>query len=142
MEYQDNEGKSKRATLEKRDSLKQFIFGDKTPLPADLTNKQNIGDQNEDKPAVVSLSETNLDNHYAFSTISRNVCNTNHLSQMLEKGDSLKEIAFNNNLNEVVVYRVEDDMKQITSLLKKDSLREIVYCSGLNQNSKTYIHTN
>jgi len=142
MEYQDNEGKAKKATLEKRDSLKQFIFGDKTPLPADLTTKQNIGDQNEDKPAGVSLSETNLVNHYTFSSISRHVCNTNHLSQMLERGDSLKEIAFNNNLNEEVDYRVEDDMKQITSSFKKDSLREIVYCSGLNQNSETYIHTN
>jgi len=111
MEQVENNVNKKKAALEKRDSLKMIMS---------VGNKEMLCQPEKDSK--------NTDKGLANSKDGKD----KNMSELLKRGDSLRDIAFSNSINQnksKQIY-VDNDMSEV--LYQRDSLREIAFCSGLN----------
>jgi len=108
MEQVETTVNAKKATLKKRDSLKLIVS---------VGNKEMLcGPEKYSK---------NTDKGLANSKDGKD----NNTCELLKRGDSLRDIAFSNSINQNMSKQIHD-MNEV--LNQRDSLREIAFCSGLN----------
>jgi len=114
MEQVENNVNKKKAALEKRDSLKLIMS---------VGNKEMLCEPEKESK--------NTDKGLANSKDGKD----KNMSELLKRGDSLRDIAFSNSIIQNKSKQIHEDNEMSEVLSQRDSLREIAFCSGLNPHS-------
>jgi len=140
IEQVEKKSNEKLATLQKRNSLLEIVIGSSQNKEGNTENKSDYCnlelDDINSKSNVTQPIKIVCDQPYSVT----DNCNTNEKKrEMFVKRDSLREIAFNNNIKEQMINTLKEEELKKSTVTKRDTLKDLAFSNNFNQQTTNNI---